>query len=560
MTPSTTKQKLEILERCIDATINGVIITETKENDFRIIFANKRFVEITGYDMDEIIGKNCRFLRGSDTQQDQLDNLKSALDKEQEVEILLTNYRKNGKAFWNRLFIAPIYDSQDTLMNFIGVIHDVTEHVSMQKTLELNAHFDSLTGLANRKTLEMSIIEAEHQSQSSGESFYLIFIDLDDFKPVNDTLGHAAGDTVLLCTSKRLNDICRASDLVARIGGDEFVMLIRSIEDRSSVFKIAERINAITVKPIALEEHNCEVSISCSLGIANSQHSAGEPLQVLRNADIAMYEAKKLGRNQYYFYNELLGKQLQEHQEMRNLIDMALAGDQIFPVFLPVFNTNTDKLFGYKVLIELRKNGSHLSHQRIFNVAKNSGQLISLNTLLIQKTIKLITSSAYSTHDVQIFIPISQQFFRRPDFRRFLCELSTEFHLRTLNLCFIIPDELLLENDEDTVEKLDLINSLGIQIGLENFSASTSVLRRLRKDVLRTLFVTKSLTQNLESCVIDRAILKALVEIGRSLSIDVIFDGANTYKIKNTIKSIGGHLMTHEPGKYLINTQNGVAV
>src|SRR5690606_22265099 len=267
-----------------------------------LIYVNGAFESITGYSREEAIGRNCRFLQGSDTEQPELEKLRAAIREQRPASVLLRNYHKDGTMFLNELYIAPVSEGQEGAVNhFVGVLYDVTQIKRYQEDLEHQANYDTLTGLANRNLLNERVQQALIHAQRYEQMLTIVFIDLDNFKLVNDSLGHGAGDELIATVGTRLLNCVRDGDTVARIGGDEFVLLlINRDEEGGSTLRVMQRIQQELIKPVLIRGQ--DIVVTCSMGVARFPEDGEDVESLLANADAAMYRAKSSGRNNFQFY------------------------------------------------------------------------------------------------------------------------------------------------------------------------------------------------------------------------------------------------------------------
>ena len=303
--------RLRVSDIALKAISQGVIITNSDQS---ILFVNDAFVSITGYSQEETLGRNCRLLQGALTDRQTIDTMRLAIKNSTDFSGEILNYRKDGTTFWNYLTISPVRDELGKLAHFIGVTRDITEHKLMEDQVRQLAFYDPLTKLANRSLLNDRLEQAINASKRSACYGALMFIDLDNFKPLNDMHGHVVGDLLLIDAAARIKSCVRKIDTVARFGGDEFVVMLGGLDiDRAAsdlqAHNIAEKIRAALSKTYFLNisndgkadvtvEHHCSASIGVIVFI---NHEGGHD-DLMRMADAAMYQAKEGGRNQIQFY------------------------------------------------------------------------------------------------------------------------------------------------------------------------------------------------------------------------------------------------------------------
>lgn len=294
------EEMMRLQELAIDAATNAIIIVDARAADYPVIHVNRAFESITGYQAQEVIGRNCRFLQSGDRDQPGLERLREAIALGSEASVVLRNYRKDGSLFWNSVRVSPLRNPHGVLTHFVGIQTDVTELKNYEIELEHRANHDSLTGLANKNLLHDRLDRAIAITGRMRRKFALLYLDLDRFKTVNDSLGHASGDMLLRTVASRLTSCVRESDTVARVSGDEFAVILLELDQIDAVSTIAEKILSAVKQPVMIEGQAVSTSASIGVCIYPEDGTSGEAL--LKRADSAMYRAKHGGRDQIGFY------------------------------------------------------------------------------------------------------------------------------------------------------------------------------------------------------------------------------------------------------------------
>ena len=288
-----------VLERAVESARNGVVITDPNRPDNPIVYANPAFERISGYSAEEVLGRNCRFLQRHDTDQPALEEVRMAIREGRECRVVVRNYRKNGALFWQELSISPVRDERRRITHFVGIQDDVTERKLAEERLVHQASHDSLTGLPNRVLFMDGLRDAYSRAQlDGGATIGVLFLDLDDFKSVNETLGYRAGDRVLAMAAERVEECLRDEDTAARLGGDEFLVLLEGIRSADAT-GTAEKILEGLREPFVLGE--AERSLTASIGVALGRPGSGteQPQDLLRSAELSMYRSKRNGKASY---------------------------------------------------------------------------------------------------------------------------------------------------------------------------------------------------------------------------------------------------------------------
>ena len=304
----------KLLEICINRLNDAIVITEAESINKpspRIIWANKVFYDRNGYSPDEIIGQSPRILQGPKSDRATLDKVRTALEKWQSIRAEILNYRKDGSTYWNEFEIVPIANEKGWYTHWVSVQRDITERKLIEEQLNQLAFYDPLTKLPNRRLLNDRLSQAIASSKRSGYYGALMFLDMDNFKQLNDSYGHELGDILLVEVANRLTDCVREIDTIARFGGDEFVMVLHELDVNKDEAKIraaivAEKVRATLAQPYLLTlhseeiiEHHCAASIGVNLFIGDEISES----DILKWADTAMYQAKEAGRNLIRFYD-----------------------------------------------------------------------------------------------------------------------------------------------------------------------------------------------------------------------------------------------------------------
>ena len=283
-------EDLSLAQSVIRSVTNGIVIADAILPDFPIAYVNPAFEKLTGYSLEEVRGRNCRFMQGTDTQQPGLETVRAALQGQHDTLTVIRNYRKDGSRFWNELYLSPIRDAEGRVRHFVGIQNDVTLRVEAEQRLGFLAHHDALTGLANRDLLFERMQQAILRANRQKTSIAVLFFDLDKFKNINDVFGHEAGDCLLRLIASRLIAEVRECDTAARLGGDEFILMLPDLTDTQEVPALIHRIS----------ERISQTAISCghsynptfSVGYSLYPRDGSNPEELLKVADFAMYAEK----------------------------------------------------------------------------------------------------------------------------------------------------------------------------------------------------------------------------------------------------------------------------
>ncbi|MDP2110837.1 MAG: PAS domain S-box protein, partial [Thiobacillus sp.] len=346
------EEKLRMWGRAIESSVNAILITDAEVPGNPLIYTNPAFERITGYSQEEALGRNCNFLQNEDTDQPNIEALRQAIREQREGHAVLRNYRKDGSMFWNELLVAPVRDESGKVTHFIGIQNDVTERKAHETQLERQANYDALTGLANRNLLQDRLSQALAFSRRHDCGLAVLFIDLDHFKHINDSLGHDAGDLLLAQVAARLAGNVREGDTVARQGGDEFVLILSEIREDDDVPVVAQKILKAMSAPFDINGR--ELHITCSIGIASYPKDGEDRQTLLKNADAAMYRAKELGRNNAQYYSAEMNVKAMERLVLENGLHHALERDEFLLHYQPQVDLRSGEIAGMEALVRWR--------------------------------------------------------------------------------------------------------------------------------------------------------------------------------------------------------------
>ncbi|OHC49289.1 MAG: hypothetical protein A3J25_14835, partial [Pseudomonadales bacterium RIFCSPLOWO2_02_FULL_63_210] len=406
--------EFRIHTRAVEASVNAIIITDSEQADQPIVYVNPAFERITGYRSEEVLGRNCRFLQGEEQDQPALDAIRRALRGQEEGGAILRNYRKDGSAFWNDLKVAPVVNDRGKVSHFVGILHDITEAKRYQDELEHQANHDSLTGLPNRNLLNDRIQQAIAFASRNQGQFSLALMDLDHFKVVNDSLGHNAGDQLLVQMARRLQGNAREIDTVARLGGDEFVILLADSGPFAGRIGWLERLKELVAVPLMLDDQ--ELVISCSIGFCCFPDDGRDVGTLLRNADTAMYQAKHQGRNRICAFTPQMNEQMQRRLLLEREIRHALHNDEFRLVYQPQLDLQSGRLCGFEALVRWQRKDRLVAPDEFIPLAEETGQIVGIDFHVFDAACRQLQSWKEAMQGLSMSVNFSAISFMARDF------------------------------------------------------------------------------------------------------------------------------------------------
>lgn len=522
------EEALRLRDRAIEASTNAIIITSNLLPDNPIISVNSAFERITGYRAEEAVGRNCRFLQGDDRNQAGMVELRAALKENHDARAVLRNYRKDGELFWSQLSISPVRDAGGRVTHHLGIALDITESVQYREQLEHQANHDALTGLPNRNLLRDRLAQGIAYAQRHGCVLATVFFDLDNFKLINDTLGHRAGDALLQEMSSRLRHCVREDDTIARLGGDEFVALLNDQPSKESVTRAIYRLVQALSQPTTLEQH--EITTTCSIGISLYPSDGGDGETLLKHADAAMYRAKAAGRNTFQFFSAEMNEELSQRLLLEANLRRALERDEFRLHFQTRIGLESGRVEGVEALIRWQSQEFGLvSPARFIPVAEDTGLIVPIGDWVMRTACRQMRE----WHDrglppISVSVNISPRQFKRRELVAEIAQVLEQTGLDSRYLEIEVTESLVMENAEEFVANLRALKNLGIEISVDDFGTGYSSLNYLKRFPVDRLKVDQSFVRDIGGDADDAAIVQAIVQLGHSLGLQVTAEGVET--------------------------------
>ncbi|HUI72724.1 MAG TPA: EAL domain-containing protein [Spirochaetia bacterium] len=508
-----------------ESATEAVVITDTEQ---RIVDVNRAFTTITGYTREEILGENVSIL-SSDRQDARFyEEMWESVRLQGSWRGEIWDRRKNGEVFPKLLSISAVKDETGKVTRYIGLFSDITTIKQAQEKLSEMAHYDSLTGLPNRRYFLDRLKANLEQARRVREGVALMFVDLDGFKLVNDNLGHKAGDELLREVGNRIRRCVRESDMVARIGGDEFTVILSRIKRSDNASIVARKILEKIYEPIILEQK--ELFISSSIGIAVFPEDSLDMEGLLQDADTALYRAKDLGKNGYQFFSREMNTRAMERLTLQTHIRQGLANREFTAYYQPQVDAATGRLVGLEALA--RWNSPHIglvSPDRFIPLAEETGLIHELGEMILREACgqgRLWRDQGMP--QVRIAVNISAHQLRRPDFVPKIESAVRETGFPPELLELELTESILVDDSLPDLEKLSQIKAMGIRLTIDDFGTKYSSFAYLRRLPIDRLKIDRTFVQDLPGDLRCAEIVSAITALSRSLSIDVVAEGVET--------------------------------
>ncbi len=524
----------------------------------RIIYVNEAFENHTGYSRREVIGRSPGLLQGQGTQQTELSRIRLALRESKPVHAELINYKKDGTLFWLELDITPIKDTQDVATHWVSVARDVTLRKSSEEEIEYLAFYDPLTQLPNRQMLmerlERALTQSKTRSRGEPADIYgaLMFIDLDNFKTLNDTLGHATGDLLLRKVASRLGACVRLSDTVARLGGDEFVVMLEGLPDdilEASDYSrdVAQRILLALSEPYDLA--GLQHESTCSIGVTIFSKRRQNLSDLLKQADLAMYHAKASGRNAVCFFYPAMQAVATANAALNLELRKSLRQGDFVLYYQPQVGRE-GRMFGVEALLRWEHPTRGLvCPDEFIGQAEESGLILQLGQWALQSACAQLAHWALreQTRHLSIAVNVSVRQFRHPEFVE-LVMMTIKNAGVDANLLRLELTESLLANGMDiTIAKMGVLKDAGVTLSIDDFGIGYSALSHLKRLPLNQLKIDRAFVKDILTDPNDAAIARTIIGLAQSLGLGVVAEGVETVAQRDMLRRFGcdcyqGHL------------------
>ncbi|MFT7860668.1 MAG: EAL domain-containing protein [Sulfurimonas sp.] len=524
---SKYKKQAKILENIHDSVISTDIIGT-------ITTWNKGSENLFGYTANEAIGQNIHMIYSTNNELSLIEcfenvNHKKNLNKEFRL------LKSDGSEIICDVSLSSSKDESDNTIGYIGYIQDITKQKETQQMLDIQteklrhqAHHDMLTNLPNRVLFRDRLDQSIATAKRHDKKFALLFIDLDQFKNINDSLGHHIGDEVLIETSKRLNSLIREEDTFARLGGDEFTIILKDIKTAQDAAIVAEKIIDALKDPIIIKE--LELYVSSSIGISIYPNDTQEGANLLKYADAAMYKAKDEGRDNYQFYSSEMTESAFERVILEQSLRVAVKEENFIVHYQPQIDSDSRQLMGMEALVRWEHRDMGLiSPEKFIPLAEETGIIIQIDLIVLRHSMKQFAQwYNQGFKPGKLSLNLSAKQIENPNFIGILSETMESLNFDPEWLTLEITEGQIMKNPEDSIKKLQEISSLGVEIAIDDFGTGYSSLAYLKRLPVNKLKIDKAFVDGLPHDDEDIAISRAIIALAKILNLKLVAEGVET--------------------------------
>ncbi len=522
-------------------TDEGMILTDEHAVIIRV---NKAFTLLTGYSAVEAVGRKPSLLKSDRQDAAFYVHMWESLRQNKSWQGEIWNRRKNGEIYPEWLNITAVVDKDDRVTNYVGAFVDITERKRAENEIHHLAFYDPLSQLPNRRLLLDRLRQAIATSARNRSGGALLFIDLDNFKTLNDTKGHSIGDLLLIEVAKRLKGCIREGDTLARFGGDEFVLLLEGLSGDSAQAAVhargaGEKVVAALNQPYILEGN--EFHSSSSVGITLFANHREEIDELLKQADTAMYEAKKSGRNTLRFFDPVMQGELEARAQLENGMREALR-KQEFHLYYQMQVDHTDHILGAEVLLRwIHPERGLISPLQFIPLAEETGLIHPIGSWVLESACRQIKAweAEPRTRDLQLAVNVSGRQFRQADFVAQVSEILDRTAVNPLRLKLELTESIVLDNVADTIAKMQELRQIGVSFSMDDFGTGYSSLAYLTQLPLNQLKIDQSFVRNIGIKSSDATIIQTIIGMANNLGMEVIAEGVETEAQRNFLEENG---------------------
>ena len=493
-----------------------------------IEYVNPGFVQVTGYSRNEAIGQTPRLVKSEKHSEEFYQGLWDSVLAGKEFRELFINRRKDGSLFYEEKTIAPIKNEAGVVTHFVSTGKDVSERVLGQEKIYHLAHHDNLTGLPNRTQFRIRLNEALARTRRNEKLLALLFLDLDHFKRINDSLGHDIGDTLLQQAAERLTACIRETDSVSRLGGDEFTVVLESINHVNNVTAIAQKLVYALSQPFMIGDHTLHVSVSIGITLYPLDDSEADLL--IKNADMAMYHAKELGRNGFQFFSADLSKRASEHMKLEGELHRALEREEFVLHYQPIIETSSGLVKSAEVLLRWQHPERGLvAPAEFIPVLEESGMIMPVTEWVLQKSIKQIQDcTPAGVKAPALAINITAGCFRGNGITKCTGNILASYGDQMGEIILEVTESVLMHDSQHVLDLMHDLKAIGIKIALDDFGTGQSSLSHIRKFPIDIVKIDRDFVRELPDNKADEALVSAIIAMSHGLGKKVVAEGVET--------------------------------
>ncbi len=519
------EEQLRLSAIVFNLSDEGIMITDQDNN---IILVNEAFTKITQYDAKESMGKNPRFLQSNLQDRAFFKKMWHTIHDQDFWQGEIWNRRKEGEVYSEWLTIRVQRNEKGEITNYVGVFSDKSQGIRAKQELLYAQNHDRLTRLPNRFQFVETVRYAISVSKKTKKEIAVFFIDINRFKLINETFGQGMGDYFLQMVASRLKKVVASEENLARVGGDEFTLLLEDIQNLQDVTQIAQKIINDFQTPFMIQ--NSEIMVTVCIGIAMYPNDGNDALVLLRNADSAVYKAKEIGINNYQFYTPEINARAFEQLTLEIQLRKSIKENQLLIYYQPQWEIGSKKMLGMEALLRWKHPElGMVSPAKFIPLAEENGLIIPMSEWIIESVIRQILEwKSQGYLEYRVAINTSARQFHESDIIGFLEKMLAQYAIDSSSLELELTERVTMREGSQSIDKLVKIREMGIHLSLDDFGTGYSSLSYLQKFPIDLLKIDQSFIKNLNIRMEDAAIVKTIIAMGKSLRMKTIAEGVET--------------------------------
>ncbi|MEK1908378.1 MAG: EAL domain-containing protein, partial [Pseudomonas sp.] len=518
----TATSALHLFQRAVEQSASAFLLVD---RDGRVDYVNPSFTSITQYSSDDVCGRRLSELPALENLGDLLFDPQSSLAERSSWQGEFRSRRKNLEPYWGQLSLSKVYNDDGELTHYIGIYEDITQSKLAQQRIERLAYNDNLTGLGNRPYFIRSL--EERFTRTNGKGFCLLLVDIDNFKRINDSLGHQTGDKLLMSLARRLRNSLKRNTCLARFASNEFAVLLDGADEQGGLRLAAEILQTLD-KPLFVD--NQLINVTGSVGLACAPEHGPDPHTLMKHAGLALHKAKANGKNQVQLFTEALNAEAHYKLFVENNLRRALTQNELEVYYQPKLCLKTGQLTGLEALLRWQHpEKGMISPDQFISVAEETGLIIPIGKWVARQACRASQElAARGMGQIQVAINLSPKQFTDPDLVGSIAAILDEEQMPPHLLELELTESLLLEGTDDTRQQVARLKSLGLTLAMDDFGTGYSSLSYLKKFPIDVIKIDRSFIKDIPENQDDMEITAAVIAMAHNLRLKVVAEGIET--------------------------------
>jgi len=533
------KKYPNLAQNVVENTADSILITDNKS---KILYLNNSFLKMTGYTSAELINQNASILSSDLHEKEFYRNLFYSVVKTGHFQGEIRVKRKNLEQYTSFVTISKIINEYGNVTNYVVIARDITKQKNQEKEIHSLAFYDALTSLPNRRLFENHLHDSISRAKRHKEKVAIIFMDMDNFKVINDTYGHKVGDKFLQEVTSRIKSVIREEDTLSRIGGDEFILLIEEVNGIEDAAHAAERVIEQVRKPFDIEKNKFFSAVSLGISIYPDDSEHYDTL--LEYADKAMYHVKNSGKNSFEFYNNNMNQKAIERLQLEHELTFAQDRNELELHYQSKTNLDTMKVTCMEALVRWRRpNHGLMAPSGFIPIAKQSDIIISIGSWVLHEACAQTKRLNDKGHNLSVAVNISTKQINDDNFVNLISGVLKQHNLEGKHLELEITESALLKNSDLIMQRIEKVREMGVKFSIDDFGIGYSSMNTLKELKIDKIKIDEKFIKDITTNKNNKAITAAIIALAHNLDIEVVAEGVETTEQVNILKGLGCNIV-----------------